>query len=188
MLWYHVLMATTRKVASKPSRNAAYQQRLKEHYRSFLITKDGRPYNPLLDEPQAEDRNSRGWSHGHFQGYNVAGCRCPLCGKANNDKQDVGYANRVAKLRAGSEAHMAALLATHRPDLGEADIRRAIDAVMQTAIVERLSGHKAMITFRPELVQLALQAAAGDAGIPPWDHTVLMILAGEFCGTTPGGR
>jgi len=180
-------MANTRK-AKAASRSTAYMRRLREHYRPFLITKDDRPYNPLLDEPRSEDGNIRGWSHGQFEGYNVAGCRCTPCTQANNDKQDAGYARRLERLKAASEAQMSALLAKHRSDLGEEDVLSAIDAVMRTAIVERRAGHQARVSFRPELVQLALQAAAGDAGIPPWEHTVLEIAAAEFCGTTPGAR
>lgn len=185
-MWYHSAMATPRTRSSKPSKDAAYLQRLREHYRPFLTTVDGRPYNPLLDEPKSEDGNRLGWSHGQFQGYSVAGCRCTLCTQANTDKQDAGYHSRLTKLKATNEARLHALVTAHRSDLDEAATRTAIEAVMQTAIEERARGHKPRLTFRPELVGFALQAAAANIGAAPWDQTALVVFADEFCGTREG--
>lgn len=114
---------------SSKERAAARRRRadLRDHYRQFLEVRDGRPYNPVLDDPD-DPRNKRHWSHGVADGYDVAACRCVLCEEAGSRTNHAKTERRIARRRDELRAIVTDVLVDLLPGLPAEEI----DAVAAT--------------------------------------------------------
>lgn len=176
-------------VTKKPklSRNAEYQKRQREHYRQFLLDDEGhpvlvngRPYNPVLDEPKDEDRNRLGWTHGLLAGYLTAGCRCTLCTAANTQAQAAADERRVADRRSNDRQQVRDMLVQRHPDLAgdvHGRIAVAVCSTARTTLHNKGSRRLVRAAYQQTSVVFAVKAVLGEAGVEVWPETELREFA-----------
>ena len=126
---------------------------LRTHYRRFLETRDGRPYNPLLDNP-GDPRNLRSLSHGGRDGYDLGGCRCDPCDEAGRGANRAMTERRIARRLDEHKAAIAEVLAARFPALPEEDVQAAAAKVI--AIGKVVNKTKARVDYPRVDVVLAL--------------------------------
>jgi hypothetical protein len=162
-------MATNR--PKKVSRQALVQRRLREHYRKHLIDVDGRKFNKLLGK-SPEEGNTRGWSHGDYDGYLQAGCRCSECTDANTRAKNVVRQRKIAERREAERETVLTLLRTVAPGLDDDTLIRTAEAVLDSAVVTVGRGDVPKFEYGAEHLRLALRAVAADDARPLWGPEV----------------
>jgi hypothetical protein len=105
------------------------QAALRTHYREFLVTRDGRRYNPLLDDVNHPD-NARHWAHGSPEGYHQAGCQCAPCDEAGRKENQRKTEARIAKRRDAHRAVASEVLAARFPGLSSEEVTEAAAKVV----------------------------------------------------------
>lgn len=149
---------------------------LKRHYRGFLVTRDGKPYNPLLDDPDHSE-NRRRWAHGMTEGYNKAGCHCDPCENAGREENQRYTEKRIARRLDEHRAAAAEVLAAQFPGLPPRAIEAAAAKVV--AIGKVVNKTTAKVAYAPAEVALALENWALRGG-HVLDADVLDKLAGAI--------
>lgn len=131
-----------------PQTNQAERQRqLRAHYRQFLQTRDGRPYNPVLDDPN-DERNPRHWTHGIVDGGTQAGCGCEPCRAAVKERNEAQKKDRLENRHATQKAIITGILTEYLPELQGAETDQPTANALAAAVERVHSVHRVVNRFR----------------------------------------
>lgn len=130
---------------------------MRAQYRGHLVTRDGRPYNPVLNDPQHPNGpphpdNTRNLSHDTPEGYNLGCCRCAPCRKQGKLLNDATDARRVQKKVASHRSIIRDILSGHAPF--DSALEAAVDLVLNAG--EVVHRHRAKIRYMPVALEAAL--------------------------------